>query len=402
MRYYITIIICLLIGNSVKAQKIETFGGQFLGIRNKYTKKVLIIPKYSNILDYNDSLIIVQSYNMLFAVIDTLDNILVPFSKEKLEFEKFDPEHLGEILEVTPSAKGNQVYFIDKNRKCIPYEYYPCPKGKQLTDSISRYLLLIQKGTECFSDNKLDSVKYFFDKAIEANPTNAYVYLSRATISMINSKGQFIKNSDDLSDGELNSIITNLDKAYALSSTPNNFLEILNLRRVVARYYLKDKVLIRKIDKESEKYNPSILNHGLILNTGVSYSNGFEMELGLATGLLSRNEKYWNKPYIASSALIFGCSYIKNITQKFDGYKFYFLSLVKPVYFSLCPILYTDYSRMDWVLRPELGLGYGSFSLSMGYNLFVNHETYKELNALSLNLKYYLPLNNNKNYSIRL
>jgi hypothetical protein len=126
-----------------------------------------------------------------------------------------------------------------------------------------------------------------------------------------------------------------------------------------------------------------------------------ELEIGFSNGFMTKNEKFWPKPYSGNGIMFLGGSYLKNITQKIDGYKLYFLSLIKPVNFSLCPIIYTDYKRTDWVLRPEFGLGYESFSFSLGYNLFVKSEMYKELNSFSFNLRYYLPLSKNKSFAER-
>jgi hypothetical protein len=270
MRYCFAFFICFSIKSIIIAQKIVPFGEEKFGIKNRITGKVLIYPKYKWIVDYNDSLIIVKTDYSRFGVIDTLDRILVPFSSEELLFEKYDKEHLGQILEKS-TAQNNlpSYYYIDRCRNCIPYDYYPCPKGKSLTDSIPSYLRLVQKGYDCLSDKKKDSALYFIDKAIEVNPSNAFVYYARVSMCMMNNQGQFITNKDSLRQGELDTILSHLDKAYSLKTTSSNYLMILNLKKMVAQYYLKDKALIKNIDKESKKYNPIIINSGWFLTPGI-------------------------------------------------------------------------------------------------------------------------------------
>jgi len=75
MKIFSIISLCLLMEGIALSQKIEPFGEQKFGIRNNFTGKVLIHPKYANIVAYNDSLIIVQSESLRYAVVDTLDNV---------------------------------------------------------------------------------------------------------------------------------------------------------------------------------------------------------------------------------------------------------------------------------------------------------------------------------------
>lgn len=401
MRKLFFLLFILFAINHLYSQKLVTFGEQRFGVKNRKTGKVLLPMKYDQIVKHNDSLVIVRMDDLGFAIVDTLNRIVYPYSKEELLFEKFVPEHIGQVVEKSTSDKGQMAYYyVDKKRRCIPYDNFPCPNWKKLTDSVPDYLKLVQMAIQFKMESNIPASNLAFERAIEAKPNNPYLYLLWIANNLTDPRGRLIKPSE-VSNENIGKIKTFLDSAYNLSTTDQNHLDALSFMNQFYKGYLKDKRKLKNIDLESRKFNPTRIYNGWMIIPGVSYSNGLELEFGVGYGLTSRNDKPWHKPYFSNSAVFTGISYLKNVPNGIDGYKLYLLSIVKPLNISFFPVLYTNYKEADLVLRPEFGYGFEAFSFSVGYNLFVDAAMYKELNTVSFNLRFYLPAIFQKSYTVK-
>jgi len=392
----------ILIYSPVFSQNIVPFNeGEKYGIKNKHTGKVLILAKYKKVLDYNDSIIIVQSRDYRYGAIDTSDNILIFFSKEKLHIEDFDPFHVGQVLE-TSSYENNPMiscsYYIDKNRNCIPYDYYPCPSWKRLaSDSLIVYLY-IKKSLKSKYDNQRDSMRYWIDMALNIEPDNPFLNYYKAELILTNEEGNRLRHSDTLNEKVKSLIDTCLYKAILNEKRPAYVAQIMSLQYRYYKNTLKQKEKLKETSKTAKSYNFRKETFGSYFIAGLAYNNGYEIESGIGSGFFTCNDKHPFKPYETNGVIVLGASWQKNLTHNIDGYKIYIFSILKPLRFGICPIYYTNYEKKVFVLRPEFGFGFNYLILSAGYNIGVSKEKFSELNTFNINMRYYLPISVDKSY----
>jgi hypothetical protein len=389
----------------VFSQKIIPFDSEAkYGIKNKNTGKVLIPAKYNKIISYNDSTIIVQSRDFRYGAIDTLDNIIIPFSNEKLYIDTYNPLHLGQIIEFSNynnDPKVSSSYYIDKNRNCIPYDYCPCPAWKKLSSDSTIVKTYTQNGLKAKFNGNIDSANYWINKAIKLEPQNPFLYYYKDVLSVTNNKGNLLGRLDTLNIKRKQIIDSCLNLASQYEKRPVYIAQIMNLQYPYYKHCLKQKDRYKEIENSANKYDFMRYYNGLFFIGGVSYNNGVEVETGLGWGGFTLNDKHPFSPYTVNSLIFLGGSWLKNVSGNIDGYKIYLLSFLKPLRFGICPILYTNYKKDVLVLRPEFGYGFNFITISAGYNIRVADNGFPELSTFNMNLRYYLPISTNKSFSIQ-
>jgi hypothetical protein len=386
------------------SQNIVTYNyeGKY-GIKNKHTGKILVPAKYNKIISLNDSIIIVQSRDYRYGVIDTTDNILVPFSNDKLFIDTYNPYHLGQIIEVSNYESKPGIafsYYIDKQRNCIPYDYCPCPVWKKLAlDSLLIYNY-IQKSFKSKYDNQKDSMLFWINMALSIEQDNPFLYYQKANLLLSSNEGKWLKSIDTINENERLIIDSCLNEARLLENRPVYITQIMNLQYW---YYkqLKEKEKLKELNSNAK--NNDFMRHtdGLYFIGGAAYNNGYEIETGLGLGLFTINDKNMFQPYVVTGLIFLGGSWQKNLTHNIDGYKIYLFSFLKPLRFGISPILYTNYKKGAYVLRPEFGFGFNYLTITAGYNIGVSKTKFSEINTFSFNFRYYLPMSVNKSYSIQ-
>ena len=251
MKQNLLIVFCALFFGKVNSQTYESFSshGKY-GVRNKYDGKVVLFPKYYKIVGLNDSMVIIQNHDHLYGVINMSDSIVVPFAKERLSFDTFDMKHLGQLIEEPSNLMLLQYYYIDFKRNCIPYDDCNCPPYKKLTDKVSPHLELIQRGISFCDNGNRDSADFYFDKAINCDPTNHFSFLSKAKSRIFDKKRNFIKPIERLTENDLKVVNQNLDKAYELSSLREDQIFVLDTKYRVIKHSTKDKKELKGIDNK--------------------------------------------------------------------------------------------------------------------------------------------------------
>ena len=68
------------------------------------------------------------------------------------------------------------------------------------------------------------------------------------------------------------------------------------------------------------------------------------------------------------------------------------MSIQSPVSAGLYPIFYTDYKRVEFILRPELGIGFNLWSITIGYNIHSAGYKFEKVDNFTLSLKMFIPI----------
>ncbi len=396
-KVWIYFFIIIFSGNAI-AQKYICYkkDGKY-GIKNKITGKIIIEPKYSGVVSIGDSTFAVQAWGNEYAIIDLTDKIVVPFSKDYTYFNMQDSDYLNQYMEFS-SKKYYYNYYIYTSRKCITRDYFPCPYWKEMNeDSIQTYQKHLNLSFYYYEIGQFDSAIYFREKALTESSENPSVYYLCALGALNLKNGWIIANKKSFNQLEKYKIDYYLQIAAKLENRKVHLLQIYNLQWPFYKYIQKDRAMRKQVDLEADKIITYYNTSGSFLICGLSYYNEKEFELGYAFGSFNIYRQNGFPKHFFDSFLI-GISYLRNYNDITDGYKIYLISFVKPLNVGLYPILYTDYDKSSFALRPELGFGSWHWSFSVGYNLFIGKNYWNYLNKLSFNLRYYLPMKISKTY----
>ncbi|HOT13786.1 MAG TPA: hypothetical protein PK252_03390 [Bacteroidales bacterium] len=401
--FLVIVLIDTLAKTSVFSQNIVPFEAEAkYGIKNKYTGKILIPAKYNRIQNYNDSVIIVQSRDFRYGAIDTLDNILIPFANEQLFIENYNPLHLGQIIESSNfnnEPEYSSWYYIDKNRNCIPYDYCPCPSWKKLSPNLSISSSYAQNGFKAQFNGHLDSAFYWINMAIANEPQKASLYYYKAQFYLKDNKGAYLKHLDTLDILKKQIVDTSLSIALKYENRPVFVAQIMSLQSLFYKRCFIQKNKLEEVQTAAKSYDFMRYYEGLFFIGGLTYNHGLEVETGFGRGSFTLNDKHQFNPYTVNSTIFYGGSWLRNFSSNIDGYKIYLISILKPLRFGICPILYTNYKKNLFVIRPEFGYGFNFLTISAGYNIRVADNGFPDLKTFNINLRYYLPLFPNKSFS---
>lgn len=82
----------------------------------------------------------------------------------------------------------------------------------------------------------------------------------------------------------------------------------------------------------------------------------------------------------------FTFSYLRNLQTNASESKFSIIKIEAPLYINITQVGYIKQAGQSyWFYRPELGLGYGRFSLSYGFNIFFKKSSSDVISRHSLN-----------------
>lgn len=395
-----------LSASPIKGQNLESFnefGTAGWGVREKSTGRVIIEPKFPQILDCTDDYIVIRVTSG-YAIIDTSENIIVPFSPYYTTiFPLEDSLYQDYFIESSMLGPDRNLpimtYVIDSSRTCIAKEYAPCPAWKKRRDpNIPEYLMYIQKANDFHYYGELDSAFRYVRKAIHLQPQNPYTYFSRAKLSVLNQKRELKKLSEFQDVTEADSIINYLSAAESMETNPEMGITYSNYKYHIYKNLIKDKEQLKAVQKELKGVNAHEGRNGWYLLVSPGYTNGFEIELGLIRAALAKQPKFKLKDSFGTGFVFIGASYLKNFSSGLDGYKMYLFSFIQPISIGLHPIFYTNYSNTEFVLKPEIGFGYHLWNASIGYNFHVAGNKFYAINNLSFTLKMFIPLSKQKIY----
>jgi hypothetical protein len=380
------------------------FGSNLYGLKERKTGRVIIPPKYDHIYEYRNGLLSVYLRDYGYAVIDLNEKIIVPYSAFYTRLVTSEDTSINKYFIESSFISPNRdlpviFYLIDTNRTCIPFDYMPCPAWKDsVSINVNDYLNAIQGAVNLHYINKIDSIGTFSNMAIKLSPTNPYVYFSKAQLMLLNRDWEQKKLKDFNSTYEIDSIVYYLNIADSLETNISNKIFIKTTKINIYRDLLDDRENIRSTKKELGLLDASIHRSGLFLTTSVNYVNNIELEVGISYGAFNNKTKYNFHEYVQQGIVWIGASYMKHLSPNIDGYKIYLLSFQQPVCAGIYPILYTDYNKTEFVVRPEIGIGYNIWSFSLGYNIHVKGTRFDEITGITLCLKAFIPLLNKRVY----
>jgi hypothetical protein len=370
------------------------------GVKNRTSDNIIIQPKYREIIDiYNDSLFLVKTRDYKYGVVDASDKVVIKFSSECIRFHTDDP-YVKDVVTVCRPPKFweiNTVFYIDGNRGCIPMDYYPCPEWSKMTvQPVSPYLLNIQKAILYSQSGLYDSARYQMAVAIKLNPQNPYVWYARASLSFDTDSLGEIRPQDDIKRfgaNEYDSIIHCLNLADSFEQRPYYKLKIKEKKVLFYTYGQPNREKQKNVNREIKKLGFYSVKTGYYLIGSFSGIQNREVEFGAGLASFSGNNRFSLNGIVSPNASVaFALTWSKNIHYNIEAFRLYILSAVKPFSYSLQPILYTDYYNYQYVIRPEIGVGFGYFSLNAGYNITLGSYKFKHFEPFNLNLRIYLPL----------
>lgn len=153
-----------------------------------------------------------------------------------------------------------------------------------------------------------------------------------------------------------------------------------------------DKALLEKNGYKSD-------NGGFELQLTTKYDNDFW--LGLDASIFGRLQSpfHFKDDYGAtikrskqgSSMSAFTFSYLRNLQNNASESKFSIIKIEAPLHINITQIGYIKQAgKSYWFYRPELGVGYGRFSLSYGFNIFFKKSSADVIprHSLNFNTKY--------------
>ncbi|MDP4275581.1 MAG: hypothetical protein Q8907_15010 [Bacteroidota bacterium] len=130
MKQFLCFLSIIVLSKLCFTQVIKPFVGidGHYGIRNKVTGKTLIDTKFKRIEQYNDSMIVVVDDKGNYAIIDTLEHILLPYSKYSTGFIDYDSVNISRFIESPYRNDKGEIsyytYIVYRNRNCISSDYY--------------------------------------------------------------------------------------------------------------------------------------------------------------------------------------------------------------------------------------------------------------------------------------
>jgi len=134
---------------------------------------------------------------------------------------------------------------------------------------------------------------------------------------------------------------------------------------------------------------------GVLLIPAYTYNAGHEIELGIARGNWLDGIQL-PKRKIQTLAIGSGFGLMHNFTHQITAAKIHLLAIHAPLRIGLTPMWYTDYSEIEFALRPEIGYTYKYISLVYGYNLFLDKAPFNKINTHCFTIRYFIPIATNK------
>ncbi|MFW5781008.1 MAG: hypothetical protein ACOCXD_00400 [Bacteroidota bacterium] len=404
MKSIIPALILLVISITLYPQKAEPFidhATGLVGLRAVNSEKVIVDPGYLDVSWESDTIFVFKKTDGTFGVLNGRGETLIDFGENPIHLNTFDDYFLYRPLEMPSFIEGrtnNRWYFINKQRQCVPEDYYPCPYGVKSMpfNQLPPHLVYIQKAEYFRAQSRFDSAVFYVEKAIETVPDNPYPYYYGANLFLNNQQENVTYENNEQYNNYYGWIANCLEKANNLETERYHKIRINNLRYRFYKHNVKKPHLYKNVENELSRYNPEIESSGIHLLAGFAYNHDPFLEIGIVD---ARWRKKSGKGRYGHIGL--GFSIQKNLTRNIDAYKFYFYALRAPVTLGLHPVFYTDYQSNELALRPEAGFSIGSLSLSYGYNLLLDKQQFTPYKTHHLSLNYTIPLWIEKNFSAR-
>lgn len=340
------------------------------GIINSVTNEVTVKPIYDKIIQIYDT-IFVAKLNDKYGVVSVHGNVIYDFIfEDKLRIQTEEYPTNGEIYVFIKSGKDKKFfgfYYIDNKNNCVCDDYAPCPPTKNFdTLNLPDYLLLRQKAFSLISSGEIDTGLVYLQKSIDVAPeiASSYAWYSWTL--------EFNPNIDKKVVSENQQTIEN-NYIKACDLEHNDYFKLVN-KNSLYQYYDRKLFKYKKrneVEKDILKnYNVQINKTGLVLQTGVSFTNSFLPEIGIVyVNKDFLNKKFKNSEY--SSIDIFGITYSKYLNKE-HLIKIHcpLTIMIDKINFVLYPILVTtDFRKFNFGMRPELGFYYKWFNFAIGYNI---------------------------------
>jgi hypothetical protein len=194
-----------------------------------------------------------------------------------------------------------------------------------------------------------------------------------------------------------------IDSSYQLFTDAIDLVEDENLkieyrmRRFETLSYVKngyptkseDQYLLNKSGYREDKSGFAFLltgrySGGYWLGAEVSLFSGLQVPYNLKDGY--GNTVSHEKVGFSGSAFVF--SYTRNLSSTINESKFSLIRIEAPIYIDILQFGWVRaFDNSYWFYRPQIGVGYGRYSLSYGFNLYFRKEGRDILNRHSLDLK---------------
>jgi hypothetical protein len=243
------------------------FDTKLHGLKEKATGKIIFEPKYTNLYNYHDSIILLTTVDKQQGILGIKGDTLVVFKKEEtsiLVFNCFDdsilqgksyswPYFLNGKREINQTFK----FEIDKNRRCISNDYFPCPPDvpQVKVDSNRKYMQLIIQSTRLCAASLYDSAYLCLKEAMELNPDNSFPYYWLGKLFVdCPEYGLTHKNNDAVSI-YFPDIEQALLKAEKLEKATTRKISIKKVQEKFYKYDLHDKEKYKIIKEEIDKLN---------------------------------------------------------------------------------------------------------------------------------------------------
>lgn len=95
----------------------------------------------------------------------------------------------------------------------------------------------------------------------------------------------------------------------------------------------------------------------------------------------------FQKSRVGISASFFIISHLRNVEKRLSETKFSIFRIEAPLYFDITQVGFVKTTdKSHWFYRPQVGVGYGRFSLSYGYSVYFKRASRDLLNKHSVNL----------------
>jgi hypothetical protein len=363
------------------------------GIKDSLTEQIILAPKYQYLHFWKDSLFYAQKEDSLHGIINIKDEEIVDFGSEFMGIESEDSVHLNELY-IYPKKYFSK-YYIDFDKYCIPYNYYPCPCEYNANLTEVPFELVELQVSERFLIQPFGSG---IDKALQNTFRIAYKYKTNPSLYFWPAELLLNKDFRRISIefpfySHLESYLPLIDQGLVIAdSLEKNRLyniRINNHRLKIYSKYIKDKEKKKEVIQKLYDQNASPDKRGLfgIIGLNSYFNDYYAIELGMGQGIYLFNK---NKPY-QSVNLFFGASLEFIPLPNTVSFKFYVLAIQAPVNFGLYPIFYSHNDHFYAGIRPEIGFGYRGSTFSYGYNI-VSKENMPEFRGHFLSLRYNLPL----------
>ncbi len=350
-----------------------------------------VVPaKFENIIDYNDSLIIISEDDLYF-VVDHEGNTQVKPNNYLLEFELFNPNHLGEIMVGTCLGYA----YINQDGQCIPTDYYPCCTHFEniQKEGISQDLLYIQQSVDYLEEENNEKAIEFAQKAIDSNPNNPanYYWYSNLIINNLVYETSIKKTIKPYHENIENYI----NKAIELEKDTFNAILPLGRKHQFERKFNRNNKEKKIAYQQLKEYEAVVNRFGMMGGVGTSYSNNnYAVGLSLGYGGFERRLSNINNYWSFFQGLTYE-HFFQNIT---DSYRYQSSFSYFWGYSSLELGMITDYKIRAFELRYDIGLSFYGLKLTAGYN-FVSKKKFPEHRRFVFSLKYEFPILTNKYFT---